>query len=123
MEYRGREIKFLRTVLAQCEIADLCPDGDVSKIATLFRGKRLSSNVKNMASMIHILNKGYEENKAYFEDDYEANPITIEELMVLDEETFMNLFNEAAVAFYGEKPTVEAEQPKSKKNKKAETSD
>lgn len=121
MNIRGREIKFMRTVSATCDIADLCPNGDVSKIGSLLQSKSLSANVKNMAEMIHALNKGYEENRAYYEDGYKANPISVEELMLLSEDDFMSLFSEATVAFYGEKPTIEAEPKKGKKNKAEES--
>ena len=36
MLIHGREIKFLRTVQAACDIADICPKGDMANIGKLF---------------------------------------------------------------------------------------
>lgn len=117
MEFRGKEIKFMRTVQASCDIADMCPGGDARQIAKLLDGGTTSANVMNMAKIIHIMNKGYEDNHAYFEEGYESTPIPVEALLVMDDDDFMKLFGEAASAFYGEKPTIEAEPVKAKKNK------
>ena len=123
MEYRGREIKFLRTIQATCEIADECPEGEISKVGSLFTGST-HYVTRNMAMLIHVLNKGYEERKAFDEEGYKPNVISINELMLMDDnDKFNELFAEAAAAFYKETPTVEVEPPKKNKKAKAETLD
>lgn len=122
MIIRGREIKFLRTVQAACDIADICPKGDMANIAELFKGTT-KTRITNMANIIHFLSVGYEEAKAFEEEGYKPNPITVKELMALEEETFNSLFVEATEAFYSDKQTVEVEPEKKKEKVKAETSD
>lgn len=122
MIIHGREIKFLRTVQAACDIADICPKGDMANIAELFKGTT-KTRITNMANIIHFLSVGYEEAKAFEEEGYKPNPITVKELMALDEETFNSLFVEATEAFYSDKQTVEVEPEKKKEKAKAETLD
>lgn len=122
MLIHGREIKFLRTVQAACEIADICPKGDMANLGKLFEGTT-KNRITNMANIIHFLNEGYEEAKAFEEEGYKPNPISVKEIMLLDEETFNNLFVEATDAFYGDKQTVEVEEPKKKEEVKTETLD
>ena len=122
MLIHGREIKFLRTVQAACDIADICPNGDMANIAELFKGTT-KTRVTNMANIIHFLSVGYEEAKAFEEEGYKPNPITVKELMALDEDTFNILFAEATEAFYSDKQTVEVEPEKKKEKAKAETLD
>lgn len=122
MLIHGREIKFFRTVQAACEIADICPKGDMANLGKLFEGTT-KNRITNMANIIHFLNEGYEEAKAFEEEGYTPNPISVKEIMLLDEDTFNNLFVEATDAFYGDKQTVEVEEPKKKEEEKAETLD
>jgi len=123
MEIRGREIKFLRTVGASCEIAEICPDGELSRITEMLQSKRTGDNVKAMAAVIVALNKGYEEAKAFDEEGYKPRPLGMREVMLLSDDDFTTLFTEATAAFYGEVPTIEVEPPKKNKKAKAETSD
>lgn len=121
MIIRGREIKFLRTVLATCTIADLCPDGQISKIGGLFAGSD-SKIARNEAEFIRALNEGYEMNRYFDEPEYEPKVISVEEILSLKNDDFSALFAEAVSAFQSELPTVEVEEKKSKK-KTDETSD
>ena len=122
MLIKGREIKFLRTVGAACEIADICPNGDLKNVGKLFEGTS-KTRITNMAHIIHFLNQGYEEAKAFDEEGYVPKPITVKELMTLDEDTFNELFVEATGAFYADKQTVEVEPEKKKETESPETLD
>ena len=113
MKIRGRDIRFLRTVKTACDIADICPDKDLNKISALFSGS-ISEINKNGAKLIHFMNEGYEMSKHFDDPTYKPNPISEEELLYLDDETYQQLFTEMMSAFMGDKPTVEAEE--SKKN-------
>lgn len=114
MIVRGREIKFLRTVLATCKIADLCPDGSISKIGALFGGAD-SKVARNEAEFIRALNEGYEMNRHFDEPEYEPKVISLEEILSLTNDQFSDLFAEAVSAFQNELPTVEVEEKKAKK--------
>lgn len=116
MKVNGREIKFLRTVSATCDIADMCKDGDIKNADTLFDGKYQISQ-KTAAKFIAVLNKGYEDNKAFSDKGYEPNPISAEELLTLPEDIFNELFVESISAYTGDKPTVETEVVKEGKKK------
>ena len=111
MKIRGREIGFLRTGQAACDIADLCPDKDLNKIGGLFTGTT-SEVTKNGAKLIHFMSEGYEMNKHFDDPSYEPNPISVEEIMYLDEDTYQELFSEMMKSFMGDVPTVETEEPK-----------
>lgn len=122
MLVHGREIKFLRTVNAACEIADICPEQDMVNIGKLFEGST-SFKIKNMANIIHFLNMGYEEAHAFEEEGYKPKVISVEEILSLDEDTFNLLFTEATEAFYADKQTVEVAEEKKKEEVNPETSD
>ena len=74
------------------------------------------------ATFVCSLNKGYEMAQKYVDKDYVQNPLTEEELFTLTEKEFGNLMTEAMQAWFGDKVTVEAEEPK-KKDETSETSD
>ena len=111
MKIRGREIGFLRTVQTACDIAKLCPDNDLMKMDALFSGSIDTIN-ENGAKIIHFMNKGYEMSKHFDDPSYKPNPISVEEIMYLDDATYQKLFTEMMKAFTGDKITVEAEETK-----------
>lgn len=120
MKIYGREIFFKRTVMATCKVASICPDEDIANVQSLFEGptERVATNI---ATLICALSEGYELSKNYEEPGYEPRPLTMEEVLLLSEEDFLTLQNEALQAWIGEKPTVEAQAKKQKgKGKKGE---
>lgn len=123
MLIRGREIKFLRTVQAACDIADLCPNGELQNIGKLFEGTT-KHRIQNMAYFIQFMNVGYEDAKSFDEPDYTANPLSVKEIMCLEEDAFNELFVEATEAFRKDVQTVEVEPDKKKEEEeKTETLD
>lgn len=128
MKVNGREVGFLKTVQAACEIGEICPDKDVSKIGVLFQSSVSTTEYMTVSAyFIECMSRGYEMAKKFSMSlegkDYDPKPVTIEEAMTLDENTFSQLFVEATQAFLNDKRTVEVEEPKKKANKKAVTSD
>ena len=113
MKLKGREIGFLRTVKTTCDIEDLCPGNDINRFNELMSGNVKTINT-TVAKLIHLMNEGYEMNKAFNEDGYEAKPLTVEEIMYLDQDTFQKLADDMMKAFQGEKNTVELEESKKK---------
>lgn len=114
MDIHGRNIGFLRTVLATCEIADLSPDGDVNRFDSLLQSPKYAVTQRAAAGFIAALSKGYEMAKAFDDPKYSPKPLSVNEALNLDENTFNELFMEALTAWTGEKPTVEAEEVKGK---------
>lgn len=115
MIIRGREVKFLRTVKTACELAKMCPGGDLANLDALFTGNVAEIN-ENGAKIIHLMAEGYEMNKHFDDPSYKPNPISAEEVMYLDDETYVALFNEMMEAFTGDKVTVETETAKKNEN-------
>lgn len=114
MVIHGREITFKRTVLANCEIADLCPNGDIEKIDKVINTKYAESQ-RAAAAIMAALSKGAEMARKYEEPGYTMRPLTAEEAMLLDNDEFNSLFTEAWNVFTGDaEVTVEAEAPKVK---------
>lgn len=113
MIINGREIKFKRTVMATCIIADRCPEGDIARVKEIFEGA-YHNYMENAAIFIVALNDGYERSKAFVEPGYKPHPLTVEEVMTLDFDEFKKVMDAAKDAFSAEMATVEA-QP-SKKN-------
>jgi len=114
MVINGREIKFLRTVLATCKIAEICKDGNIENAGILFEGKYQDSQ-KTTAKFIAIMSEGYEMNRKFEEPGYEPRPLTAEEALNLTEKDFEKCFVEAVSAYTGEKITVQSEPVKGKK--------
>lgn len=121
MKVNGREIKFLRTVKINFDIAKICPDQKLEKMDLLFNDDSAES-LKNMIKFVQLMNQGYEEFKRYEDPSHEIKIITEEEMMYMDFNDMTELFQEAVNAFLGIKQTVEVEPSKSKK-KTSVTSD
>lgn len=119
MEIHGREIKFRRTVGATCRIAEACPDGDIQRISETMSPENLSKSQKFAAVFISALNEGYEKSKAFEEDGYIPNPLTVDEIMCLDQDLFTGLMTEATDAFKDIKQTVEAVPKKNRAARRA----
>lgn len=114
MVIHGREIKFRRTVLGNCEIAAICPKKDINKFQDLLQSDYGTS--QNAAAVfMAALSKGWEMHRHFEDPSYEMRPLTVEEALLLDSDDFNELFVEALAAFTNDgKPTVETEPPKGK---------
>lgn len=110
----GREIHFLRTVQATCDIADMCKDHKIENAATLFEGSYQDSQ-RAAAQFMAIMSKGYEDYKAFQEPGYDPHPLRPDEAMSLPDDIFSELFVEAIKEYGGEKPTIETQPVKGKK--------
>jgi hypothetical protein len=117
MEYKGRKIGFKRTVGAVSDLARLAPDGNIERMGELFTGD-LSTTVESGAQFLSVLNKWYEKSLAFEIDGYKPDPIPADWFLMLDENVYSDLINEAMKQFLDDdKVTVEAVEPKgSKKN-------
>lgn len=115
MKIRGKDVNFLRTVKTTVDLAELCPNRDLSLIDSIFQDNIADAQI-NAAKLIHIMNEGYEMNKAFENPDYEPDVISVEEVLYLDNDTFEEALKKAMNAFEkGAKRTVETEPQKGKK--------
>lgn len=114
MEIHGRDVNFRRTVLGNCEIAEMCPKKDINKFEELLKSDYATAQ-NAAAKFIVALSKGYEMNQRFENPGYEMHPLTVDELMLLDNDEFNDLFEAALHAFANDgKTTVDAEAPKRK---------
>lgn len=113
----GKEHGFKLTVGAAIEIAKLCPNGDLTKIADIVEGgfdAALMANVHIAAAM----SKGYEDAKRFENPEYIGTPLSVDEILSLDPTVLGELLNEALSAFKVDQLTTIAVKA-SKKNRKA----
>lgn len=116
MNVYGRERGFLMTVGASAELAERCPDRRLDNWAKMLKDGDDVSTIENRAALICILNKGYELNKSFQEEDYEANPLKMEQVLALPGDVFLSLLSEALQAT---QPKREIESEPLKKNTEA----
>lgn len=118
MNVNGREVHFKRTVEANCDIADLCPDKDASKLDALFSGSYQESQ-RMCAKFIAALSNAYEHSVQFADPGYKPSPLTDAEALTLDPPVFSALFDEALAIWRGEKPTIETVEKETKGKKKS----
>ena len=117
MVIHGKERNFLLTVGASAEIAELCPDGDITRLGELLTQNNSGKQLRSIAKVIAALSRGYESSRKYEEPGYEPSPLTADEILTLTMEELTQLRDEAFDKFVQDsKPTVEVEP--SKKNSK-----
>lgn len=116
MQINGREVKFLRTVWANCRVADMCPAADIKNIKEIFKGSYQHAQMSE-AKFMAIMSEAYEQNRKFNEPGYEPRPLTTDEALNLTDEEFGKAFVEALEAYSGEKPTVETDEKKTLKEK------
>ena len=117
MNYKGKKIGFKRTVGALTELTKLAPDGRADRLGEVFSQDNLGLTVENGAKFLAILNKWYEKARAFEDPGYKPDPVPADWFMLLDMEEYTNLLTEAMKTFEEDgKTTVEAVEPKGKKN-------
>jgi len=117
MDYKGKKIGFKRTVGAISELSKLAPDGRIDRLGEVFSQDNLGLTVENGAKLLAILNKWYEKAKVFEDAECKPEPIPADWFMMLDMDEYTELMNEAMQQFNADdKITVEAVEPKGKKN-------
>lgn len=107
----GKERRFLLTVGASAEIAELCPDGDLSRLSEVLSAPYVQS-MQSIARIIVALNKGYEQRQKFNGEEYN-DPLTVDMVMSLDTDEVRELQREALSAFRRDtKTTIKTESKK-----------
>lgn len=113
MVIHGKDRKFLLTIGASADIADLCPDGDMTQIGEIFAKASFAEQVKFTIKMAIAMNRGYEENKAFEIAGYEEDVITEKELRTLTPDQLQELSSAVLAAYRGDMSgEIEAEPEK-----------
>ena len=87
----GREIGLAVTVGASVKLARLCPDNDLQRLSELLDGS-LADTIENLMKMAVIMSEAYERRRAFEEEGYAPNPITMAELETLEMDEIGELF-------------------------------
>lgn len=117
MQINGREIGFRRSVRATADLAEICPGKDITKLGELMNGGT-GQQLATGAVLIHALNKAYEQHQHIINPDHVVQPITVDEVMDLDENEYMQLLSEAMLTFKVDGETEIQTKPAPSKGKK-----
>lgn len=117
MIIHGKDIRFKLTTGASGEIADLCPNRDISRIAEMLNGA-FGDSVRICDKFCVILNKWYVRAEKYA--GRKADSLDEGEILVLDPSEYNQIMTEAMNAFKGDtaqdvdvKPIKKAEEGES----------
>ena len=117
MELNGRDVKFKFTIWASIQISKMCPEGKQENIEKLFEGSD-EEIIKNVNDFMLTLNKAYIDAEKYANPDFNEEPLTEKELLMMDRTAYNKLQDEAIAAYYGDtKREIETEPIKSKGKK------
>lgn len=119
MVVHGRECGFRFTIRASIEVAELCPDKDLSRMGELFENASYEDMTAKIAKFAAILSRANEEAVAYDGSRKPENPLSEDEIMTLTNEEFMAV-QEEIFKSYGKDTARAVEVEPSKKNKAEE---
>lgn len=117
MEIFGEEYGFELTIGASATIADLCPDGDLTRIGEMLE-ERTSKVILFSAKFIEAMAKGFDDARRYAGEEITHRPLTAEMVMALPSNVFKEVQAAAIESFRGDtKTTVEVAPPKKEGNR------
>ena len=112
MKIFGEDYGFALTVGASAKIADLCPDGDLTRIAEVLEGS-YSKTVNFTASFIEAMAKGFDDARRYAGEEITHKPLTADMVLALPSDVFKEVQDAALASFRGDtETTVEVAPPK-----------
>lgn len=110
-----REIKFERTVWAEKQLANLCPNHDIKRLGEILSDDDFIAQIDAIMDMIIIMNTAYERKAHFLDNTHEINVITKEELEIMTEQDLVELSNVAFADFLEDgKQAIEVEPKKEK---------
>jgi len=122
MQVNGREIGFRRSVRATADLAEICPNKDITKLGELMNGGT-GQQLATGAVLIHVLNDAYVRHERLEHPDADLKAITVDEIMDLDEETYMQLLAEAMLTFKVDGKTEVRTKPAPSRGKKTQAAE
>lgn len=118
MVLHGREVKMAFPVGAMQDVAEICPNKDIRRMAELFDMTDDSKPIDfgTIIKIASVLSYWGEEQYAFFHPDYEARPFTEHELKMLSSAEIQALFVEAVSTITNDSArTIETESVDPKK--------
>lgn len=100
MLVNGRDIGFRRSVRASADLAEICPGKKIERFGELVEGKdaTTATMLTALAAMAAVLSEAWCKNRAKTEDNV-PEPLTIEEVLDLDEDEYNRVIAEASNVF------------------------
>lgn len=97
MNIHGKNIQFAMTVGASLEIAKLCPDGDLQRVAELFGSDNYIKTVETSIKLMKVMNDAFVGIEKL--NGREADVLTEEELLLLTPAELADATQELLKAF------------------------
>ena len=82
---------FERTVYANIKLSNLCPGKDITKLGEVLEDSDTEKQFNSMMDIVLICNEAYIRKYSRHEPEKEFKAITREELLDMDEDTFMKV--------------------------------
>lgn len=116
MKIRGKDRGFELNVQSHDEIEQICEDQDFANFGKLFEGNTQGKNIRMDMQIACILNKGFEDHKAFDHPGYIPEYLTMDDMKFMTLAEVQKLEEELLKAVAtGEATTVETEEPKPEK--------
>lgn len=123
MIIRGKERGFELNVQSHGEISELCENKDFANFGKLFGGTQ-TENLKMDMQIAVIMNRGYEDHKAFDDPNYTPDYLKIEDMKFLTMPQIQELESALLAAVVEDQKTeIEAEPPKETAGKKSPADD
>lgn len=113
---------FERTVYANIKLSKLCPGHDISKLGEVLEDPDTEKQFNSMMDIVLIMNEAYIRKYKRIEPEKEFKAISREELLDLDEDTFMNVVMIAMGKFEQDGDVSVIAEPKKEEAEETESS-
>lgn len=120
MKIFGEEYGFTLTIGASAAIADLCPDGDLTRMNEVLSG-RMSQTIDFTAAFIAAMAKGFDDAKRYEGEEITHRPLTVDMVKALPSDAFQEVQAAALAAFQEDTKTTVEVAPSKKEGTRQET--
>jgi len=117
MILNGREVNFKYSMRAAKAFADFCPERNFSRIGEALSGQ-YGNIIENQSNFIIALNRAYCMSMDHRDEDLQ--PITMDELLDLDQEVFQEVFLAAAACMQADRQTHVETRPAPRKKDSAQ---
>lgn len=111
----GEEYGFLLTIGASAAVAELCPDGDLSRINEVLDENKVGQVINFTAHLCEAMAKGFDDEKRFSGEQVTHRPLTAEMVLALSRDDFKDVQAAAIAAFKASTATTVELAPSKKK--------